>query len=1028
MARGPIIQWMREKASMRLVEDCGPQLLAQMTKVVINGYWAGIVGEPVETIKKIRLFRRNALLPIHTSATFDIKQNTIFIYTDMGRLCRPIFYKDEHTEKMSYENKEIVGKIAKGEFSWQNLVSGFNEKKIANFNPNRPQIYELHELYEGVEVETNPAKLERFLSDKAIIDYIDPSESENALIAVKQEDFEKGNKKYTHLEIHESLIMGIMCNQIIFPENNPPTRNSFSCGQSKQAVSMYHTNYQVRMDKTAVVLNNGQIPLIKSKYFKYINNEENPYGENAIVAIMCYTGYNMEDSVLINEASIKRGMFNTTYYTVYETHEESSKNADTMIDKKFTNIEMESNVVGTKPGYDYSKLDKYGIIRENTMVDDKTVLIGLTSNSIENKSVRVDGSKTPKKGQLGIVDKSFITEGEEGERIAKVRLREIRIPNLGDKIASRSGQKGTVGMIIPERDMPFTKDGIRPDIIINPHAIPSRMTIGQLVECITGKACAMYGGFGDCTIFDNKGSKIGLFGEHLTKVGFHSSGNELLYNGMTGEQIESNIFIGPTYYMRLKHMVKDKINYRARGPMTALTRQPVSGRANDGGLRIGEMERDVLISHGMNNFLRESMLERGDKYFMAVCNQTGMMAVYNPSKNLFMSPMADGPIQFIGSLDGKDMHIENITRFGRNFSIVCVPYTFKLLLQELQTANIQMRLITEDNIEQLENLSFSKNISKLTQIDNMTPAKVVELTKQQLTESRNTERARTPDGRMYYESSPDMSPPQSTTPYGPRSPAMSPHQSATPYGPRSPDMSPSQLVPHSPDMPPPATPYGPRSPDSTPPMGVPYGPRSPDMPPPQSATPYGPRTPDSSPPQENAVSNKEFQRGETVFLRGGGSKAHREWFVKDTGGGEYITIETHDLEGINDIQDSIKVVSPCDLFRPSDIAYDNYPIQRESYSYNEMPNGMNAMGMGMGTNQMNNGMPNIEVNPVIKIVNGPDNSIDTSVEGKSQQSINDTDRKSPYGQEMNSMLSPAENISGMNDTPLDFSKLVIKKV
>jgi len=308
----------------------------------------------------------------------------------------------------------------------------------------------------------------------------------------------------------------------------------------------------------------------------------------------------------------------------------------------------------------------------------------------------------------------------------------------------------------------------------------------------------------------------------------------------------------------------------------------------------------------------------------------------------------------------------------------------------------------------------------------MTPAKLVELTKQQLTESRKTERARTPDGRMYYDGSPDMSPPSLL---GPRSPDMPPP--ATPYGPRSPDSSPPTDVPYgprSPDMPPPSTPYGPRSPDSSPPMDVPYGPRSPDMPPPEA---YGPRTPDSTPPPENAVSNKEFQRGETVFLRGGGSKADRQWFVKDTGGGEYITIETHDLEGLNDIQDSIKVVSPCDLFRPSDIVYDNnYPIQRESYSYNEMPNGM-GMGMnamGMGTNPMNNGMPNIEVNPVIKIVNGPDNSIDTSVEGKSQQSINDTDRKGSFGQEMNSMLPPAENIPGMNEAPLDFSKLVIKKV
>ena len=186
-------------------------------------------------------------------------------------------------------------------------------------------------------------------------------------------------------------------------------------------------------------------------------------------------------------------------------------------------------------------------------------------------------------------------------------------------------KKGTIGLVIPEENMPFSEDGLRPDIIVNPHALPSRMTIGQLVECVMGKACVNYGGFGDCTAFVNKGPKHKVFGKLLTKVGYHSSGNQILYNGMTGEQLETEIFFGPTYYMRLKHMVKDKINYRARGPRTMLTRQTVQGRANDGGLRIGEMERDCLIAHGVTNFLQESMLVRGDDYYMAVCNKTGQL-------------------------------------------------------------------------------------------------------------------------------------------------------------------------------------------------------------------------------------------------------------------------------------------------------------------------------------------------------------------------------------------------------------------
>jgi DNA-directed RNA polymerase beta subunit len=310
------------------------------------------------------------------------------------------------------------------------------------------------------------------------------------------------------------------------------------------------------------------------------------------------------------------------------------------------NIEKEPLVRGLKDGYDYSQLDEYGIIRQGSLVTDKTVLIGLVTvtsapigSLVDEPPSYTDASKTPKKGQIGIVDKVFITDDEQGRRIAKVRILEQRIPTLGDKMGSRAGQKGTVGNVVPECDMPFTAEGLRPDIIINPHAIPSRMTVGQLVESITGKACAMFGGFGDCTAFNNKGSKVGVFGEMLTKMGYHSNGNEIMYDGMNGMQMESEIFIGPTYYMRLKHMVKDKVNYRARGPRTALTKQPVSGRANDGGLRIGEMERDTVISHGISNFLQDSMMERGDQYYMAICNHSGVISVYNAAKNLFMSPI-----------------------------------------------------------------------------------------------------------------------------------------------------------------------------------------------------------------------------------------------------------------------------------------------------------------------------------------------------------------------------------------------------
>jgi len=280
----------------------------------------------------------------------------------------------------------------------------------------------------------------------------------------------------------------------------------------------------------------------------------------------------------------------------------------------------------------------------------------------------------------------------------------------GDKFASRCGQKGTVGNIIPEENMPYTKDGIRPDLIINPHALPSRMTIGQFLECIFSKIGCEKGASIDSTSFLNKGNKDKQTGALLNGYGYHSSGNELLYNGLTGEQIEGEIFIGPTYYMRLKHMVKDKINYRAGGPRTLLTRQTNQGRANDGGLRIGEMERDGVIGHGMATFLQDALMKRGDEYKMVVCNHSGTIAIYNKDLNNFYSPMVDGPIMY--DMEANNITPNIITKYGKEFSVVKVPYCFKLLMQELTAMNVQMRLITTDNIDHLTNTG-NTNLSEL---------------------------------------------------------------------------------------------------------------------------------------------------------------------------------------------------------------------------------------------------------------------------------------------------------------------------
>tara|TARA_Y100000816_G_C26098466_1_gene581719 strand:+ start:19 stop:2106 length:2088 start_codon:yes stop_codon:yes gene_type:complete len=468
------------------------------------------------------------------------------------------------------------------------------------------------------------------------------------------------------------------------------------------------------MDKTSYILNYGQRPLINSYYSKYINNNENPYGVNTIVAIMSLNGYNVEDAILINEGSLKRGLFRTTYYSTYSFNEKSSDVEENDTEKIIENVSNNLKVK-TNDTKNYKYLDSSGLIKENILVDDKTVIIGGLSYNKETPELLKDISICPKKGQKGYVDKSFITIAEKGFRVSKVKIREERIPALGDKMASRAGQKGTLGLIIPEEDMPYTENGLKPDLIINPHAIPSRMTIGQLIEVLLGKACIEQGLYGDCTAFENTNteteSKIDIYGKLLQEFNYESTGYELMYDGISGEQLESKIFIGPTYYMRLKHMVKDKINYRSDGPRNTLTRQTVQGRANDGGLRIGEMERDGIMAHGMSLFLKDSFMIRGDKYFLAVCNNSGGIAIYNSRENQFYSPLIDGKVDFDEPINEKSK-ISVVSKYGLDFSIIKIPYCMKLLIHELQTMNISIKLITEDNINNLVNMNvFDQEIN-----------------------------------------------------------------------------------------------------------------------------------------------------------------------------------------------------------------------------------------------------------------------------------------------------------------------------
>ena len=448
---------------------------------------------------------------------------------------------------------------------------------------------------------------------------------------------------------------------------------SSNCAQGKQAMGVYVTNYENRMDKTAYVLNYPTRPLVDTRIMNMLQLNKIPSGTNVIVAIMTHTGYNQEDSLLFNKGSIDRGLFVTTIYHTEKDEDKQKVNGDEEIRCK----PDPSKTKGMKMG-NYNKVNSKGVIPENTIVENRDIIISKITPIKENRNDHTkvikfeDQSKIYRTAEESYIDKNYIDRNGEGYNFAKVRIRTVRKPVIGDKFSSRHGQKGTIGNIIPECDMPFTKNGVKPDIIINPHAIPSRMTIGQLKETVLGKVLVELGLFGDGTSFGQFDVKD--ICKELIKLGYESNGNEIMYNGLTGEQLECSVFIGPVFYQRLKHMVNDKAHSRSIGPMVNLTRQPAEGRSRDGGLRFGEMERDCCVSHGASRFTRERLYDVSDKYSVYICKKCGLIASYNDKMHIHHCKTCDN---------------------RSDFSYVEIPYACKLLFQELNTMNIAPRIMTE---------------------------------------------------------------------------------------------------------------------------------------------------------------------------------------------------------------------------------------------------------------------------------------------------------------------------------------------
>tara|TARA_Y100000389_G_scaffold40620_1_gene35184 strand:- start:3649 stop:7869 length:4221 start_codon:yes stop_codon:yes gene_type:complete len=626
-------------------------------KIFLNGSFIGISFNPIQLYKYLKICKKIASINVLTSISWNVFTNELRILTESGRAVRPLLITPLHKIASNTNWFELlIGKYHKLPFS-EDIYT-----KVGFISPWLNDDETLDNL------------IKRLNDQTGIIEYLDTDESDVSYIAMKPEDI---IKNHTHCEIHPSTIFSVVSANIPMCNHSFAARNIFHAAQSKQAIGIYASSFNERFDTLAYIQHYPQKPIISTKLSNLTESDEMPNGFNLIVAVMSYTGFNQEDSIMINRGAIDRGLEKINYYkSVSLTAKKESPYERTIFVNPLTLKKNNINVIGFNNKADYSMLSDDGFIKEGTFIPEgsdvavigmvlvrdviKVVKDGIFQKSVKEKEY-IDKSFITDDNYYGIIDKVFISnQVSNNNGICKLRFLKVRRPEYGDKHSSRHGQKGVLGRIFDEKDMPFTKDGLIPDIIMNPHAFPSRMTIGHIVECVFAKLCCQKGVTGDGTVF-LPFDKEKMFDE-LQDHGFEKYGNEILYDGFTGKQINTSVFIGPVYYFRLKHMVADKINARGLiGPKQFITRQPTSGRRKHGGLKIGEMEKDVLLSHGLGMFLKESMMERSDKYTQLISRRSGTDA--------FTSDL-DSPVD--------------------DFTRIQIPYSFKLLTQELEAMGIQV--------------------------------------------------------------------------------------------------------------------------------------------------------------------------------------------------------------------------------------------------------------------------------------------------------------------------------------------------
>jgi DNA-directed RNA polymerase II subunit RPB2 len=576
IAKDNLLQFL-EDWSLENLEEIHISSVKNSTKVFVDGDWIGIHREPDHVTQLLKEYRRDGNLGLpEVSIVRDVRERELRIYSEGGRVCRPLFIAQDGRITCNRSHIDRMRSTDGDRLTWSQMAQ------------------------------------------EGLVEYIDAEEEETTYICMSVHEFYENNddaqrREFTHVELHPSMILGVCASIIPFPDHNQSPRNCYQSAMGKQAMGVFISNYQVRMDTMCHCLFYPQKPLVTTRSMEYLQFRNLPAGQNLIVGIMTYGGYNQEDSLILNQSSIDRGMQRSMFMRGYKDTAGKKKGS-----RDIQTFERPDPAQLVRPGgRSFDKLDDDGIVNPGVAVDGSEVIIGKTTpipqepGQPDSHQMKKDCSMAVRSTENGRVDSVLLSTNDQGQKFCQVRIRSVRIPQIGDKFASRHGQKGTCGVTFRQEDMPFSIKGIVPDLIMNPHAVPSRMTIGHLVECLLGKLGTLHGQEGDASPFQEE-ITVDRVCRQLHERGYQLRGFETLYNGFTGRPLEAAVFFGPTYYQRLKHMVDDKIHARARGKVQNLTRQPLEGRGKDGGLRFGEMERDCMISHGAAHFMKDRLFLNSD--------------------------------------------------------------------------------------------------------------------------------------------------------------------------------------------------------------------------------------------------------------------------------------------------------------------------------------------------------------------------------------------------------------------------------